>query len=552
MKFELRSTNRSVLLSFLVLWLLFSTAQSTAAAANSTSASANSTKAGGSAANKTGDADSYPRSCYQELLTSYGFEGLAEPNNGERVLPFCPSVRMSCCSLRDQQQIFLRWNKGQEEKNISEHFESNIRIYQRLVDSLGDVQVYAKSVRDTVTKNVSNCKLLASRILTYEIDEVKQQIFQNLIQSKEFFVKTYRGFYCTLCNYENHRFFDPTLKTVTFSQSFCRDMVKNNLSTLLLLHIDLGRLMNVVSKFLTTCNSSGDYNTDAVTDASLIIDENRNVTKMLSACRRNRNTVDWFNKCQGICNNFSMVEFSPFFEPNLDKVSAYIRFIRDKLSNVGVQSAVKIIAVGEFITPTAGEKPVSAVAPKTTNAAAATPTASADKPATGASNNAGEIYKSALLPTLSLKRGSFKHMFSAFGGISSHEEGKNTMITENAYLEIATALELRSSDSSIDFGTGFESSSDSLTAFSQPGFKKQAFDAILAAAAKRQADLEIAIMRAAMANSTNSTNSSALHHAKKHTARRRKLRGNNRKLKFGAILRTLTASVLLAIVGLIL
>ena len=55
---------------------------------------------------------------------------------------------------------------------------------------------------------MSNCRLLAERITKFQIEDLKSAITKNINDMKEFFETTYKGFYCSLCDYDNHKFFD--------------------------------------------------------------------------------------------------------------------------------------------------------------------------------------------------------------------------------------------------------------------------------------------------------------------------------------------------------
>ena len=484
--------------------------------------------------------------------------------------------------MLDQQQIFLRWTKGRERDNISTHFERNIRVYQRLVDSLSEVQSFAKNVRNTVVKKIANCKLMANRILTYELGEVRDQVLKNLLQAKQFFLQTYSGFYCTICNYENHRFFDPATKTITFSQGFCRDIVKENLPSLLFLHVDLLKLLNISARFINSCDGRGEYNVDAKTSRRLMFRGTRSVRRLLARCRYHRNTSDWYLKCKRICDEFSLVEFSPFFEPRIKKYARYSRHIRRRLRAIAGQTAGSPSTVGVFFSASKdksdkrGSSSAGAAkgAPASTTNAAAQPAAQTTPVSTGAnagathsinsntasSHNKTQIYKAALLPTLSLERAIFDHVFSPFGGISSYEEGKNSLITETAYAEVATALDLLHTDpalnfvsaaglhyanySSLDAGTGYVDATYSLVAFSNPGVKKEALDLIQEASLNQNHNFTMNyVLRKHAYN--HPANVASQDSSDGSEAKRRKLRQGGRKLKFSGILKATIGAILI-------
>lgn len=49
---------------------------------------------------------------------------------------------------------------------------------------------------------------------------------------------------------------------ITYSEKFCRDIVENSLNSLLFFHIDLVKYANLISKFLLSCDSKGNFEAD--------------------------------------------------------------------------------------------------------------------------------------------------------------------------------------------------------------------------------------------------------------------------------------------------
>lgn len=57
-------------------------------------------------------------------------------------------------------------------------------------------------------------------------------------------------------------FFNTTDKKITYSEKFCRDIVEDSLSNLLFFHVDIIKYANLVSKFLLSCDSKGNFEAD--------------------------------------------------------------------------------------------------------------------------------------------------------------------------------------------------------------------------------------------------------------------------------------------------
>lgn len=63
----------------------------------------------------------------------------------------------------------------------------------------------------------------------------------------------------------------------------------------------------------------------------------------LSDCIKNRDSDKWFDTCQLICNNFSIVKHVQFFFPDIDsfrKVTSYLKDAKTKLESASEEQAV--------------------------------------------------------------------------------------------------------------------------------------------------------------------------------------------------------------------
>lgn len=88
------------------------------------------------------------------------------------------------------------------------------------------------------------------------------KIKQNIKEMEDFFFDSYKGFYCSLCNYENHKYFNLEKNEVVFSEKYCRDIVEHTLPNLMFFHIHINKYLNLISKFLLSCDFKGDYQVD--------------------------------------------------------------------------------------------------------------------------------------------------------------------------------------------------------------------------------------------------------------------------------------------------
>ena len=155
-------------------------------------------------------------------------------------------------------------------------------------------------------KKIANCKVLADRILNFDLIDLKDKIRHNLKKLEDFFYESYKGFYCSLCDYWSHEFIVDTENSweIIFSEKFCWDIVTSTLSTLLFFHIHLVKYTNLISKFLLSCDKKGDYEPNIQIPIDLIFAVSDEDKKHLLECRNEVNTLNWFIYCEKICEKF--------------------------------------------------------------------------------------------------------------------------------------------------------------------------------------------------------------------------------------------------------
>lgn len=372
----------------------------------------------------TGLAAAAPEVCFRDLLQSYSLNGYEAPV--PQVISMCPSITKSCCQPIDQEVIYSNWIHGQEEKTVNDRFNRNSKVYEALVDRLIQVQDNARSVRKNINKRVSNCKLLSERILNFEIREIQAQLHRNLEKMREFFKDTFQGFYCAICNFDNHKFFSQERKSIDFSEKFCRDIVENALGPLLVFHVDMMKYLNLVTKFVTSCDSKGEYNLDADFPKNFTFFEVAENREMLEACRANRNKRDWFSYCKDVCMNFQIYSFSAFFEPNVEEINAYNDFLGNQLQIMSNHQLAQALLNPKDAAAGPGKGRVLADDPTSAKAA---------------------IYKRGLGPKVDLSQWTVDFRVS---GISLYDEGRNSLITDTMYNSVKTILQLARENSNVN------------------------------------------------------------------------------------------------------
>lgn len=276
--------------------------------------------------------------CNQDLLISYGLDGYQYPIKAD--LDMCPTVEKSCCKQSDQLTIYSNWAHGKEEENLHKRFKYHYKVYAHLMNSLIKVFPVAKMVQSKLKdKNVSNCKVLARKILHFEIKEIAPKLKEAVRTMHEFFFDSYKGMYCMLCDGFTHQYFNLKRRTITFSERFCRDITANTLHVMLYFHLHFTKFLNLVGTFLSTCDNRGRFNDKAALSPVYIFHTSAKARNEIEKCKTFRNDPNWFKMCEPLCRNFKLTKFSPFFQPHLKKYRMYSEFLAARIRHIKVMEA---------------------------------------------------------------------------------------------------------------------------------------------------------------------------------------------------------------------
>lgn len=263
--------------------------------------------------------------CNRRFLNAMGFVGLdwSKPLN----LEMCPTVSQSCCTEEDQLNMYTFWINGGEESNLKERFEYHRQVYGTLLDNARAIKQRAVTTAYLLRfRKVSNCKVLARRITSFNIEDVSARLKDALETMHDFFENSYKGFYCAMCNAETLPFFSEKGETFFISKKFCRDIVTNSLNVLLYFHSHFTKYLNLSARFLLSCNARGDYK-NVIVENRLKFNVSKRIYDTMMECKKRRNHPSWLNACRKYCVKYHPTRYSEFFQPNLKKYASFNKFV---------------------------------------------------------------------------------------------------------------------------------------------------------------------------------------------------------------------------------
>jgi len=269
--------------------------------------------------------------CNTGFMKAFGLKGMKQSKF--TTVEMCAGVKNSCCTKEDQMVMYGNWIAGKQEEKIIHRYKTLSTIYDSLLAQLKIVHEFAKKVEDiTRLKKFSNCKFLANRITSYRLPTVEAALKQSLGEMENFFTNAYKGIYCSICNADNHKYIREKKSQLVMNEDMCRSMTKITLSPMLYFHVHINKYINMVTKFMTSCDFRGEYELDQVMPKEFLFVSDEKVKKSLNECKLYRNTKQWLVYCKDICENFQIGKFNNFFEPNKIKIAKYVVYVKRLIS----------------------------------------------------------------------------------------------------------------------------------------------------------------------------------------------------------------------------
>lgn len=261
-----------------------------------------------------------PSRCNSPLLKSYGLVGL--PTARPDPLLLCPGVNSTCCTFSDQVAMFQNFKTNGEFDRITSSFSKLKDVYSGVVDTLVRVNdVAQKTLSKLSTVKISNCKVMARRLAGYKVAAVASGLKSVIAKMFDYLRDSYKGFYCSLCDASNQRFYEQAKNEVYVSGKFCKGIAENSLAALMYLHVHLAFLVPISSRFLQSCSANGDFSIP-LNFTQTAIKVNPQIKLMLEGCKESRNTPDWLAQCSSLCQQFNAAQISSFFLPYANEYQA--------------------------------------------------------------------------------------------------------------------------------------------------------------------------------------------------------------------------------------
>ncbi len=138
------------------------------------------------------------------------------------------------------------------------------------------------------------------------------QIFNNLInmqrENQKFMLKVRASFYCTICDYENHRYIDVPNKIIRIADATCADIATATINYSYFLNVEAGQYLENLSTVLAVFSASDN-------EKPLKIKHYKKILKSVKSCAAAvQNGSGNLKVCRNFCHFFNLNANSPVVE----------------------------------------------------------------------------------------------------------------------------------------------------------------------------------------------------------------------------------------------
>lgn len=274
--------------------------------------------------------------CNTALLQSYDIESADTPTGDHNLL--CKSTVANCCPYQAQLTIYKKWVVQQERDRFIDFYATYKHTLQDIFDSFADIEEIAGHIKD-LTEEVegSNCHRMAATITRFHVSTLKAQVVEAAKRASKFFYESRQGFYCALCDAQDHLFFDLRRRTFGISEGFCRRMVDQTINYALFRYNAFIKFARLYATFAFACDATGRFRPQKILSNDLKFFRRDDFMGDVEACKGGIRKDGDIKACYAYCEWFNPVRLSEVFEGEVDKLAAYSAFLEKRAEVLGHQ-----------------------------------------------------------------------------------------------------------------------------------------------------------------------------------------------------------------------
>lgn len=268
--------------------------------------------------------------CNQLFMESFDVMGQSG------VLPdrnyICPGVQSNCCSLQSQLDIYKKWIISGEKHKIKSFYSEFPKVFDRIYAAFEVIEKLADQVVDaTMGVAGSNCNRIATIIAHNRPSSIRTKVVDAARAATNFLFKAREGIYCSICDADNHVYYNNTEMSFTASNRFCGKMVENTLPFYIFKYEYFLRVSRLMGLFVKTCNLRGVYRPSKVMRNDLKFFRHREFSGAVRTCKAGIQKPGAIAACAGFCQRFNPIKYDESLEGELDKLANYASWLERRI-----------------------------------------------------------------------------------------------------------------------------------------------------------------------------------------------------------------------------
>jgi len=247
--------------------------------------------------------------CKREIVESYNLNGYLS----KRHLNFyvCPAMKLSCCSMYDQFMMFTNWKDNVKEKLIKYYkgIEQKYKHMKELIKEVFKIDI-KKLIEKLHMDEKQKDKILQSHIFLKDknLPNLIDKVLELYQPNSEFMLRVRSTFYCSICDFDSHKYIDIPKKEVRISETSCAEIARNTINYSYFLNVELTKYLMELSRVLIVFS-------DNESAKPVVI---RNASKIRKAAVRCagvfKSGAENFKPCRKYCEHYKFNANSPVLE----------------------------------------------------------------------------------------------------------------------------------------------------------------------------------------------------------------------------------------------
>ena len=264
--------------------------------------------------------------CEHDLLTSYLLHG--RHKSKPDVMHLCPTIKNNCCTKMDQQRIYHIVKEFLPQRLLE--YQSKIRMALAKLRELHIKINHARPVFSGAPKRRLYCNAQGSKMYNFPFFKMYNEIMEYLDIVRDELEDYYNTFFCSLCDADQHKYFNLKTRKLAMDSEFCKEMLDNHQEPLKIFNVDLIQYLQALQNVVDCTHYVRSYNLE-------FFDKSKNkVSKSVVKCISNLGSKDFMKSCKDVCETLKLSKvidtIEGDFEFIIDAVNLFEKFFEFKES----------------------------------------------------------------------------------------------------------------------------------------------------------------------------------------------------------------------------